>query len=280
MAQTLFTIPDVTPDLTDYDILLFNSSGGKDSQTAMRVLARMAAAAGVTHRVVVVHADLGPRVEWPGTRELVVTQADHYGFPVVFCRRDLGDILDEAEHQRKKWPGMTKNTRWCTADHKTAQVYKVMTRLVREHRARQTGPLRQVRILDVLGIRAEESTDRSNEVPFRFEDRASNGRRHVDRWYPIFRWTKPEVWADIRESGVPYHRAYDLGMERFSCMFCIYASRDALTLAAQHNPEAADEYVRVELTTGHTFKQDLSMATVVADARRLPLITHTSDWSD
>lgn len=285
-AQGLL-LPETEPDLASYDIILVNSSAGKDSQTALRALAAAAAAAGVSDRVVVVHCDLGERVEWPGTLDLVHTQAAHYGFPVIVCKREKGDLLDEAEHQRKKWPGMTKNTRWCTADQKTAQVYKVMTALVRHHReviqtAREglsAKQLRQVRILNVLGIRAEESTDRAVEVPFRVEERATNGRRHVDRWYPIHRWTAEEVWADIRASGVPYHRAYDLGMPRLSCMFCIYSGRDALTLAAQHNPEAAAEYVRVELTIGHRFKDDLSMADVVADARRLPPVTHVENWS-
>jgi len=274
-AQALL-FHDSEPDLASYDIILFNSSGGKDSQTALRATVAAADAAGVADRIVVVHADLGVRVEWPGTKELVHTQAAHYGVPVILCRREKGDLLDEAEHQRKKWPGMTKTTRWCTADHKTAQVYKVMTALVRKHR--EAGHVGQVRILDTLGIRAEESTDRANEVPYRFEERASNGRRHVDRWYPIYRWTEDEVWADIRASGVPYHRAYDLGMPRLSCAFCIYGSRSSLVLSAQHNPEMAAEYVRVEIATGHRFKQDLSMAEVVADAKRLPPVTHVENW--
>lgn len=274
---------DHVPDLADYDIILVNSSAGKDSQTALRKVAEMAEAAGVSQRVVVVHADLG-RAEWKDTMALAEHQAGIYGFPFIACRREKGDLLDQAEHERKKWPGMTKNTRWCTADQKTAQVYKVMTRLVAENRERQTGrgcarrQLRQVRILNCLGIRADESTDRSVEVPFRFEDRASNGRRHVDRYYPIFRWTLDEVWDDIRKSGVPYHFAYDLGMPRLSCCFCIYASRSALVLSAQHNPEVAAEYVRVEFTIGHTFKKDLSMAQVVADAKALPPVTVVENW--
>lgn len=275
------------PELGDYDIILVNSSAGKDSQTALRLVAHKAAATGVTDRVVVVHADMGRRVEWPGTPELAEHQAGLYGLPFIACRRTKGDLLDEAEHQRKKWPGMTKTTRWCTADHKTAQVYKVMTQLVRDHRENvqagreglSTRQMRPVRILNCLGIRADESTDRSKEVPFRSEDRASNGRRHVDRWYPIFDWTLEEVWADIRASGVPYHHAYDLGMPRLSCVFCVYGSRSALTLAAQHNPALADEYVRVELAIGHRFKSDLSMAEVVADARALPPVTAVENWS-
>lgn len=283
------------PDLASYDIILVNSSGGKDSQTCLRAVVQAARDAGVSNRVVVVHADLG-RVEWPGTRELAERQASFYppihrgwpssspgGLRFVTCRRG-NDLLLQMEFERQKWPD--KANRWCTSDQKTAQVAKVMTALAREHReviqvgreGRSKATMRPVRILNCLGIRAQESPDRSKEIPFRHEDRASNGRRHVDRWYPIFRWTLDQVWDDIRASGVPHHPAYDLGMPRLSCAFCVFASRSALTLAAQHLPELAAEYVRVELKTGHTFKRDLSMEQVVADARALPSVTAIDDW--
>lgn len=67
--ETIERNAHVEPTLTDFDIILVNTSGGKDSQTMLRKLARLAAAAGVTDRVVVVHADLG-RVEWAGTKDL------------------------------------------------------------------------------------------------------------------------------------------------------------------------------------------------------------------
>jgi hypothetical protein len=56
------------------------------------------------------------------------------------------------------------------------------------------------------------------------------------------------------QSGVNYHFAYDLGMPRLSCCFCIFASEDALMIAGKHNPELLTEYVRVETKIDHTFK--------------------------
>lgn len=289
MAQTLFT--GEVPDLASYDIILVNTSAGKDSQTCLRAVVAACIEAGVgTRRIVAVHADLG-RVEWKGTRELAKRQCDHYGVPLTFCRRPQGDLLHQMEFERKMWPD-SKN-RWCTSDQKTAQVYTVMTALVRDHRevvqagreGRSRKTMRKVRILNCLGIRGQESTKRSKEEPFRYDEAASNKTmRHVDRWYPIYDWTLDEVWADIRASGVPYHFAYDLGMPRLSCVFCVFSGRDALTLAAQHNPELAEEYAAVELRSGHQFrgkpgsKGGISMASVVADAKALPPITHVEDW--
>lgn len=83
------------PDLTTYDILLVNSSGGKDSQALLDCVHGRALAEGVSDRITVVHADLGG-VEWPGTRQFAEAQASRYGvrFEVVAAREGL---LERAE---------------------------------------------------------------------------------------------------------------------------------------------------------------------------------------
>ena len=71
------------PDLGSYDVILVNSSAGKDSQAMLDYIVELAGAA-LRDRIVVVHCDLG-RVEWQGTRELAEAQARYYGvrFEVV-----------------------------------------------------------------------------------------------------------------------------------------------------------------------------------------------------
>jgi 3'-phosphoadenosine 5'-phosphosulfate sulfotransferase (PAPS reductase)/FAD synthetase len=81
---------------------------------------------------------------------------------------------------------------------------------------------------------------------------------------PIHEWSAAQVWARIRASGVPHHPAYDLGMPRLSCVFCVFSSRPALILAARHNPELLAEYVRVEQAIGHTFRKDQPIAEIAA----------------
>lgn len=280
---TQSTITDgPTPVLTDYDIILVNTSAGKDSQTILDVVAKMARRAGVEDRVVVVHADLGERVEWEGTGELAAEQAAHYGFRFEVVRNEqhrdlLAYVEDRAAKQAAKqeagekaapsWPSST--TRWCTSDFKTGPVRKLMTALVREQNA--AGVDRQVRILNVLGIRAEESSARAKKVAYEFEGPASNGKRHVDRWLPIHNWTEVMVWANIKRSGVRYHHAYDLGMTRLSCKFCVLGSQADLTCAIKANPVDAAAYVAVEdkieaLGVPHRFTHARSMKEAVAEA--------------
>ena len=51
-----------------------------------------------------------------------------------------------------------------------------------------------------------------------------------------------------------YHHAYDLGMPRLSCVFCIFAPESALLVAGKHNPDLLKQYVAVEEKIGHSFK--------------------------
>lgn len=249
-----------TPVLTDYDVILVNSSAGKDSQASLDVVARIAQRAGVADRVVVVHADLGD-VEWRGTRELAEEQAAHYGFRFIVVSRPQGDLLAQVE-QRGMWPSSA--ARYCTSDHKRGQIRKVMTQLADEQRAAGVEG-RPVRILNVMGFRAEESSARAKR-PVYAPAAASNGRRHVDDWFPIHKWTTEMVWARIQASGVRYHEAYDLGMTRLSCRFCVLASKDDLVCSAKANPELAQRYADLEARIGHRFTLAHSMAEIIEEA--------------
>ena len=84
---------DGPADLAAYDVILVNSSAGKDSQAMLTHLVALADAQQLDRaRLIVVHADLG-RVEWEGTRELAQEQAEHYGLRFEVVRREKGDLL-------------------------------------------------------------------------------------------------------------------------------------------------------------------------------------------
>lgn len=241
----------------------------------MRVVVEAARRDGVLDRVVAVHADLG-RVEWSGTKELAALQAAHYRLRFEVVSRRQGDLLDHIE-KHGKFPGRVpggRNIRFCTSDHKRAPVQRVMTMLVRE-----LALDRPARVLNCMGNRAQESRERAAQSPFAVNKYATNKtKRHVWDWLPIHQWTLDEVWADIRAHDVPHHYAYDLGMPRLSCCFCVYASEDALVLSAQHNPELADEYVRVEIKIGHRFTHELSMSEVV-ELAQTQQVAAVADWA-
>lgn len=254
----------MTLNLHQFDRIMVNSSGGKDSQTVLREVMRLVDLAGYPREnIVVFHADLG-RVEWPGVKELTQEQAEHYGLRFVTGKYRNKDgenptLLDYVR-KRGKWPD-NKN-RFCTSDFKRGPGGRVLTQL-----SRDVG--KDCRILNVFGFRAEESPARAKKQRLAFNEKASTKARKdgtrmraVWDWCPILDWKEDQVWQSIRDSGVRHHRAYDLGMPRLSCAFCIFAPKTALMIAGSFNPELLDEYVAVEQEIGHTFTHKLPIADV------------------
>jgi len=241
------------PDLRFYDVILINTSGGKDSQAMFDYVVDCARIQGVKDRVISVHCDLGI-VEWKGTLDMARKHADHYGVPFNVVTREKGNLLQLIE-ERGMWPSSTN--RYCTSYTKRDQVSKLHTKIVRDHKVD-----RQLRILNCMGLRAEESPMRAKKPDFQPNKRETNGKRRVDDWLPIHRWTTAEVWERIHLSGVPYHYAYDLGMPRLSCVFCVFASPEALMIAGEHNPELLDIYVMLEVRIGHTFRNGFEIGTI------------------
>lgn len=262
------TVNEAGMNLRDYDFIVINSSAGKDSQAMLDYVAILAKEQGVSDRLIVVHADLG-KMEWDGTKALAARQAAHYGIRFEVVRRTQNNLLEQVE-ARGMWPSSA--ARYCTSDHKRGPIGTLFTKLSRE-----AG--RFVRILNCMGMRAQESPKRAKMETFAFDKRNSNGKRHVDTWLPIHTWTVEEVWARIRQSGVEHHRAYDMGMPRLSCVFCIFSPKAALLLAGKHNPELLAEYVAVEKRIDHTFRQDLSLATIQAELQAGVEPGRVQDWT-
>jgi 3'-phosphoadenosine 5'-phosphosulfate sulfotransferase (PAPS reductase)/FAD synthetase len=277
--------PGPVPDLNAYYCLVVSISGGADSQATLDVVVTEADRQGVPRsRIVTVFADLGEEDEHPGTPELAAEHAAHYGLrhEKVFREVDdgqggkvqqgLGDHIEE----RGMWPG--PDTRYCTSDMKRDPIHKLFTRLARE--ARDAGVTGRVRILDIQGIRAQESTDRRSKAPLHRNKRATNQTvREVDTWYPIHHWLKEQVFARCAQAGTRIHPAYAAGLPRVSCIACFYAPNSALVRAAQLYPEVFAKKLEREQRMGHKFKKKLSIADIIAAAEADPAdTTPVEDW--
>jgi 3'-phosphoadenosine 5'-phosphosulfate sulfotransferase (PAPS reductase)/FAD synthetase len=280
--------------LHDYQWVVINSSAGKDSQVMLEEVVRQADDELYPRdQLVVVHADLG-EVEWPGTKELAQEQAEHYGLRFVVEKRNGDDLLEYAR-RRGKWP--SNQQRWCTSDFKRGPVSRLYTRLVAEsrvkdperyhRRAKQAyrmgktklgndrkvyyGPkeytTEKVQILNCFGFRAQESPARKKKEEIYVEDGRQSPFRNVITWLPVHKMLVDEVWRRIKASGVRHHWAYDRGMTRLSCRFCIFAPKGQLRLAAEQpeNKELFQKYLAVEREIDHTFQSGHSLQDV-ADA--------------
>lgn len=264
--------PGHTPDLASYDAIVVSTSAGKDSQAMLSLVVDLATRLGIKDRVIAVHSDLG-RVEWEGTRDLAEEQARYFEVEFRVTSRIggvaaknsktykagevYGDILDYSLH-RNAFPDMS--SRWCTSEFKRSPIQKVYTQVAKEWKAAHPHANRPCRILDCQGLRAEESPARKKKAAF--GERIRTRTQHVDTWLPVHHWKVAEVWGEINRSGAPYHYAYDLGMPRLSCVFCIFAPKPCMVLAGRHNRKLLDEYVEVEHKTGYTWRKDWSIESV------------------
>jgi 3'-phosphoadenosine 5'-phosphosulfate sulfotransferase (PAPS reductase)/FAD synthetase len=207
------------------------------------------------------------------------------GIALYEAGEERGDILDQCERRGLQLRSQGKlaagwnspASPWCQSDHKIGPIVGYFTELARGWKKSnpETAKVRPCRILDIQGIRGEESSMRDKRPVM--TTRKSNRNQHVDTWLPIHAMLETEVWDYIKggSCGTRYHWAYDEGMPRLSCCFCMHANYDAMLVSGHHNPELLAEFVRVENVLGTRYVQDLrdkktgrrelSMADIQAD---------------
>lgn len=260
-------------DLHDYNLIIINSSAGKDSLCSIYEICRIADEQKYNRdNIVVSHQDL-KKMEWKGTRELAQKQADYFGldFYVSTRRNNKGyeESLLEYVERRGKWP--SNKQRWCTSDYKRGPGARVVTMLTKD--------IKQCKILYVFGFRKEESPSRSKKEKLSVNKRLTTKKRLVHEYLPIHEWNEKRIWNTINTNKLPYHYAYDLGMPRLSCVFCIFSPFDALVIAGYANPELLDKYIETEDKTGHTFRDKFSISEVKEAINKGYKPTKIENWT-
>ena len=215
-----------------------STSGGKDSQAMTILLSRLVP----RDRLVAVHAPLG-EVEWPGTIEHIRATLPE-GVPLILAPVASGKTLLNRVKERGMWP--SASARWCTSDFKTGPIQRELRRWLKAN------PRFEGRLVNAMGMRAQESPARARKAPWRRNARMSVAGREVFDWLPVFDLSTEDVFRVIRNAGQSPHPAYAAGMSRLSCSFCILASRADLRRAAELRPELYRRYVEIEARIGHT----------------------------
>jgi 3'-phosphoadenosine 5'-phosphosulfate sulfotransferase (PAPS reductase)/FAD synthetase len=215
-------------------LFVINHSGGKDSQAMTAYLRSIIPA----ELLVVIHAHL-PGVEWEGVREHI--QDTTQGLPYYEVRA-VKTFMDMVLH-RGKWPGAAQ--RQCTSDLKRDPIDKQIRAIAKERGCKL--------IISCMGLRAQESTSRAKQPLFKMSKRNSRAGRKWYNFNPIHSWDINDVWAAITAAGQKRHWAYDAGMSRLSCCFCILANKADLATAKRLRPELFAKYVAVEKQINHSF---------------------------
>ncbi|MCX4573282.1 hypothetical protein OHB41_08825 [Streptomyces sp. NBC_01571] len=191
IEPTALVVPDNTvtrdqlPNLADYDLIVGNLSGGKDSWLMQSVLMDAARAAGVADRVWTFHATLGP-LEWPGVEyggqyypsvsELAAQQSAASGVPAERHIEATKLTLDDDPEPYDLLTYIAAygcfprlGTRYCTKAFKEQVEDASFTPIINGLKVKlglATKPnavklTRRVRRLKSLGLRSDESRDRA-----------------------------------------------------------------------------------------------------------------------
>jgi len=251
--------PEIQDLIESKALFVVNHSGGKDSQAMLIKLAQTLPDQIPREQMIVVHASLGD-VEWPGALELAEKQALQLGIPFLVAKAKK-TFFEMVEHRFAtnpnvpSWP--SPSFRQCTSDLKRGPIQKVVRAYAKEHGYKQ--------IVNCLGLRAEESSNRARKPVFKLNKSISNSVNTWYEWLPVHDLTKKQVFGMIKNAGQEPHYAYALGNERLSCVFCIMGSKNDLENGAEYHPNLLKEYQALERKTGYTMH-----------ASRIPIVQLTT----
>lgn len=250
------TTPEIRNLLKAHAPIAFGVSGGKDGAAATLAANTYLNRIGHAGPRILIHSDLG-RVEWKASLPQCELLAKKLGLELVVVRRVAGDMLDRwlsrwaanceryanLECVKLILPWSTPGMRFCTSELKTAIICRELIR-------RFPGQ----RIINVTGIRAEESASRASK-PTCKEQNGLTSKTHdttgVD-WLPIHHWTLEHVIAIHTARRFPMHEGYTTN-GRISCAYCIMSSQDDLS-ASTTWPEHHESYrIMVNLECDSTF---------------------------
>jgi len=243
--------------------VVFNLSGGKDCGAASAQTMRYLDAIGHPQdRRFAIHSDLG-RSEWKSTPGQVEAQALALGLKLVVVRANAGDLVDRFEDRWARGLADYADLRlynlrgpWASPSLKFCQSEKKI-QVMGPHLAKA---LRGKTIINVVGIRREESTGRQKAEVAKLDTRfAKPGNKHgttMMLWHPYVDHLVDEVFEVNRRYGIPLAEGYALGSTRWSCAFCIMGSANDLTVAAsvEGNHWLYRHYVSMECASTFSFQ--------------------------
>jgi 3'-phosphoadenosine 5'-phosphosulfate sulfotransferase (PAPS reductase)/FAD synthetase len=180
--------------------LALSVSGGKDSDAMCHQLLDLRQSEGWSGDVLMVHADLGARVEWRQTPDYVRDLARRKGVPLHVVRWTHGDLINRIwqryhkDPSRPCWP--SAKVRYCTADLKRGPISREIRRLF------PPGS-----VICAMGLRAQESHARAKRQTFALhrQQRPDKGALCL-RLVADPRLTEADVWtasASMATSRIP-----------------------------------------------------------------------------
>jgi len=212
---------------TKIDKFLASFSGGKDSQVVLDLCTRAIPSTDFE----VIYSDTG--YELPTSLFLYEDVQKHYKELYPDLKFSVARNHESVLNYWDKIGTPSDSHRWCCAVMKTAPLYRML----------KVDNNKQARVLTFDGVRAEESTRRSNY------GRIGKGVKHdtVINARPILNWSSVEIFFYLWKYHLPINPAYRQGMTRVGCLICPFGSEWNEMVAKVHYKDSLDPFLqRVE----------------------------------
>lgn len=230
-----------TLDLRQFDKIFISVSGGKDSHAMLFLVRDLADRQGVPReKLLAMYADTG--MEWhnAGDHVLALCRAAGVELKIVYPVRPMIEkVRFRLTRTCGKNPFPSQFCRWCTSEQKKHPMDKVINKF-------------SGKLLKVTGERWEESAARSELPEFCTVPSVTCKTRHVFGWRPMLAFKEADIWAMVRETGVPRHVCYDMGCDRLGCAGCIFNSDRQVKIEMRENPHIFEAIDRLETEVGYT----------------------------
>ena len=255
----------------------FSVSGGKDGAAAALLVNKFLDEIGhPKERRMLIHADLGS-IEWSDSLPSCERLAKRLGLPLQVVRRNGGGMV---ERWLSRWqssiaryktlstvmvvsPWSSATNRFCTSELKIDPIGSAVKKWARTFAPTKDAP---IALISVMGLRRAESAKRAKAPTISPFLKASLPKSGINAfsWNPILTLSKEEVFQVHKDFDFPLHIGYGLGNERISCMFCVLAGINDLTVGA-NQPQAAAVYrllAQLEVDSLFSFQGQRWLATV------------------
>lgn len=255
--------------------LIICVSGGKDSRlVAEQTVSYARRRKNHNGRIILVYADLG-NVVWADATDQCQRLAQRLNVELQIVGRKAGGLM---ERWTKRWennvdryinlscvklilPWSTPQLRFCTSELKTQVIQRWIRKTFNEP------------VICVLGIRRDESNStkagRGIAPVAKLYSRKPDGTKpplpigSVD-WNAIIDVKTTKVVQIMQASDEPIPRSYLHGATRYSCAFCIMATKADLLAATSdhHNHDIYRQQCELEITSTFSFQSNLWLSDI------------------
>jgi 3'-phosphoadenosine 5'-phosphosulfate sulfotransferase (PAPS reductase)/FAD synthetase len=251
---------DILEALLNQSPILAGASGGKDSACMIILLHKFLNSIQYTGEKVICHADLG-EIEHIESIDEVRRLANFVGWKLKIVRREKGGLLERYtqrwQDNCRRWanlecvnlisPWPQASSPFCRSETKVAPITQAAVKL-----------FPKTLILNVIGLRAEESAKRARNPISKPNDKLSRADGTSGRdWFPILHTPIETVWLTHRNANFPRHPQYDRGNERISCAYCFLASKNdwekGAAVSTNHN--SYRHITKLEILSTFSYRQ-------------------------